>query len=323
MTDLKKHYALTILHDVSTASYFTNPKLYAIFILKRVELCVQFGNGVGAASTYSSYGLLLCAVLERYELGYRFGQLALQLADRPSDKPYAAKTILIHNCTIAHWKEALRERIPSFQKGYQLALETGDHEFAAASAFQLINFAFWCGENLDKIEETVELYQPAIEQFQQPGISFSYDQLRWVVLRLLGKAQKLSQFLSDDDRDAFRSADGARLANFELLMLMYACILSRWEEAIERANNLDRYRDAIVGTFMVPIAAFYSSLALLSNCAELAPLQKQQRLKQVATYQKKMKQWAARAPMNYGHKFHLVEAERHRVLGNRSEAIDQ
>ena len=323
MTDLKKRYALSILHDAGTASFFVSPELCAIFILKGVELCVQFGNGVGTALTYGSYGLLLCAV-ERYELGYRFGQLALQLAARPSNKRYAAKTILIHNCTIAHWKEALRERIPSFQKGYQLALETGDHEFAAASAFQSINFAFWGGENLDKVEETLELYQPAIDQFEQPGVSVLCDIVRWAVLRLLGKIEGMPRsIVSGGDRDAFRSADGVHLASFELIMLMYACILSQWKEAIERVNNLKQYRDAIVGTFVMPIATFYSSLALLSNCAELAPLQKQQRLKQVAMYQKKMKQWAARAPMNYGHKFHLVEAERHRVLGNKSEAIDQ
>jgi hypothetical protein len=35
-----------------------------------------------------------------------------------------------------------------------------------------------------------------------------------------------------------------------------------------------------------------------------------------------MKKWAHHAPMNHLHKFYLVEAERHRVLGQPIEAMD-
>ena len=42
----------------------------------------------------------------------------------------------------------------------------------------------------------------------------------------------------------------------------------------------------------------------------------------VETHQSTLQQWAQNAPMNYLHKWYLVEAERQRVLGNKAEAIE-
>jgi tetratricopeptide (TPR) repeat protein len=43
-------------------------------------------------------------------------------------------------------------------------------------------------------------------------------------------------------------------------------------------------------------------------------------LEKVAANQEKMKMWASYAPMNYLHKYYLVEAERARALGNYKDA---
>ena len=40
------------------------------------------------------------------------------------------------------------------------------------------------------------------------------------------------------------------------------------------------------------------------------------------THQSTLQQWAQNAPMNHLHKWYLVEAEKHRVLGNKAEAIE-
>jgi PAS domain S-box-containing protein len=45
-------------------------------------------------------------------------------------------------------------------------------------------------------------------------------------------------------------------------------------------------------------------------------------LASVETHQTTLHQWAQNAPMNYLHKWYLVEAERQRVLGNKAEAIE-
>jgi hypothetical protein len=58
---------------------------------------------------------------------------------------------------------------------------------------------------------------------------------------------------------------------------------------------------------------FYDALTRLAiypeSCAQVQP----ETLRKVAAHQKEMKHWAHYAPMNYLHKYYLVEAEKARV----------
>ncbi|MEG4959792.1 ATP-binding protein [Microcoleus sp. K4-B3] len=67
---------------------------------------------------------------------------------------------------------------------------------------------------------------------------------------------------------------------------------------------------------------FYDSLAHLATYAGAAPTERQQILKRVAASQKKLKEFAHHTPLNYQHKFDLVEAEWLRVLGQTAEAME-
>ncbi|MBE9184668.1 GAF domain-containing protein [Microcoleus sp. LEGE 07076] len=67
---------------------------------------------------------------------------------------------------------------------------------------------------------------------------------------------------------------------------------------------------------------FYDALAHLAIYAGAAPTERQQILKRVETSQKKLKELAQIAPMDYQHKLELVEAEWQRVLGQKAEAME-
>jgi class 3 adenylate cyclase/GAF domain-containing protein len=76
------------------------------------------------------------------------------------------------------------------------------------------------------------------------------------------------------------------------------------------------------GTPLELTYCLYHSLALLALFAESTKSEKEEILKKVTANQEKVNLWAQHAPMNYLHKYHLVEAERARVLGNDKEARD-
>ena len=66
---------------------------------------------------------------------------------------------------------------------------------------------------------------------------------------------------------------------------------------------------------------FYESLILLSlSSNDPDELSSQQEL--IAANQAKLAHWAKYAPMNYLHKWQLVEAEKSRVLGLKADAVD-
>ena len=72
-------------------------------------------------------------------------------------------------------------------------------------------------------------------------------------------------------------------------------------------------------TFIIVMHYLYNSLARLATYSESSDRVKSEILTKVASSQEKMKQWADYAPMNYLHKYHLVEAEKARVLGRLLE----
>jgi PAS domain S-box-containing protein len=67
---------------------------------------------------------------------------------------------------------------------------------------------------------------------------------------------------------------------------------------------------------------FYDALANLAIYVSATPTERKQILKRVLASQKKLKECAHRSPLNYQHKFELVEAEWLRVLGKKAEAME-
>jgi tetratricopeptide (TPR) repeat protein len=72
----------------------------------------------------------------------------------------------------------------------------------------------------------------------------------------------------------------------------------------------------------IPLYHFYNSLVHLALYSDAPKSEQKLILQKVKANQKKIKKWAQFAPMTHLHKFYLVEAERHRVLGENARAIE-
>jgi class 3 adenylate cyclase/GAF domain-containing protein len=97
-------------------------------------------------------------------------------------------------------------------------------------------------------------------------------------------------------------------------------LFEAYQEALANAAIAKPYLASAIGLIFVPVFYFYDSLIQLAVYSEPKNQQKSI-LKAVAANQKKLKKWADSGPMNYRHKFYLVEAERYRVLGQEYQAM--
>jgi PAS domain S-box-containing protein len=79
---------------------------------------------------------------------------------------------------------------------------------------------------------------------------------------------------------------------------------------------------AVSGGVHLPIFHFYAALTHLALFPTHPEIEQAGILAEVEIYQTTLKQWANYTPINYLHKWYLVEAERYRVLGNKAEAIE-
>jgi len=324
MDDRDKLAAMQILLNISAASYIAQPPLYLLIVFQQVNLSVKYGNTAASTYSYAAYGLILCGVVGDIALGYQFGQIALKLLEKLNAKELQAKIYVLVNSFIQHWHDHLRTTIQPLQESYLIGLEIGDLEFAAYSASQKTIHLYFTGEDLDNLEQNIELFIEAVIKIKRSNVVNYYQVLQQVVSQLkdIKKADKnlpenrVILELPEDTQDP----NGICYFYCHKMILCY--LFDEKSEAMVNTNIAKKYSEAMTALFFMTIFYFYDSLIHLAVYVDVTLAEQENILAQVTVNQEKMKNWADNAPMNHLHKFDLVEAEKYRVIGNKTEAID-
>jgi PAS domain S-box-containing protein len=327
MTDPNKLAAMRILSSAASAAYLCAPKLMPLLVFERVNLSVRYGNTALSAFGYAWYGLILCGILVDIEAGYQFGQLSLQLLERFNATDLRAKVLFMTYAFISHWRDRITDTMPALLTAYQSGLETGDVEYAAWAVVVHSYNRYWTGDNLREAEAGIRSLITAIAPLNQKNGSLYIQIYHQAILNLLGDASDPS-CLSGESYQVAKDIPAQVAANDRTgLFFSYLCqqhldyLFGNYAEAVENANAAKPYFDNCVALLPTVLHNFYDSLAQLAIYETATSSQRQQILKCIKANQKKLKKWGHHAPMNYQHKFLLVEAERYRVLEQKLEAI--
>ncbi|MDZ8109190.1 MAG: AAA family ATPase [Nostoc sp. DedQUE12a] len=348
--------AMQLLARMCASAYLAVPPLFLLIVLKMVDLLVEYGNMPLAPFAYAAYGIILCGVVLDIEAGYQFGQLALSLLG-PDTKPIQARTLFAVTNQINVWKTHLKNSLKPLQDCYQIGVEQGDLEFAGYAAMYFCAYSFAAGQPLTELQLHLTSYAQAVKQIKHSaGIDFV--EICWqTVLNLVeevpdsgmlsGQAYDEATRLSQMEQTNFH----AGLFYFYLNKLFLSYLFGDANQAMSALKNLDaceglpqgsesllqlaatdhalanavlaqEYLAAMTGAALVAMFRFYDSLCRLAVYSHTDTATQSQLLEQVVENQAKMQNWAHHAPMNYLHKWYLVEAERHRVLGEVMEAMD-
>jgi predicted ATPase/signal transduction histidine kinase/CheY-like chemotaxis protein/tRNA A-37 threonylcarbamoyl transferase component Bud32 len=328
MSDPHKLAAIKILASIFAPAYIAAPTLLPLVVCKQVDLSVQHGNAPVSPFAYANYGLLLCGVMGDIDSGYQFGQLALSLLSRFNTQEIKAKTITIVNIFIRPWKEHLRQTLEPLMSAYSIGIETGDLEWGAFGLLVNSYFAYYSGQELTAVEKEMAVNRDAIAKIKQKT-ALNYHEIFWqTVLNLLGKSESpchLRGKVYDEEIGLplyEQVNDKAAIAYTYLNKLLLCYWFENYSEAIENAAKEEQYLDAVVATPHLSLFHFYDSLVKLAVYPGVSQSEQGSILERVQANQEKMQKWAHHAPMNYLHKHYLVEAERHRVLGENVEAMD-
>lgn len=328
MTDPHKLAILKLLSSLFIAAYFGAPELVPLVICKQVNLSVQYGNASVSPFVYSLYGFLLCGIVRDIERGYQFGQLALSLLSKLNAKEVSTKTFQIVNALIRHWKEPVRKTLETFQTIYSSGLETGDLEYAAYGGFQYCFQSYLVGKQLTIVEREMATYWDAIKKIKQET-SLQYQEIHWqAVLNMMGKNQNPCIFRGEvyDEQKMLPIHQQAndqlaiQFLSFHKLLLCYW--FENFSQALENIVQVEKSFGAAAGQVISAIFYFYDSLVRLAVYADSPQLEQQGIASRVQANQEKMQKWAHHAPGNHLHRFYLVKAERHRVLGEKIAAME-
>ena len=317
--------AMSILASMRSAAFIRSPALFMLITCKAVNLSIKYGNAVWSSVFYAGYGFVLCGVVQDIEFGYEFGKLALGLAERLNTRGNA-RTLMFSNVHIMHWKVHLRNTIPMLVDAYQNGVKTGDFETAGYTAYYVCYYSFFAGEELTQLEQKTAVYSKAVDQIRRESPSNWLAILRQTILNLQDRPEDSSRLLSrlHHEEQALSHAiavkDGTAIQILYLHKVMLCYLFGEHHQAEQTAILARQHFEEVTAITVLPIFCFYHSLALLSLSLDASNSEKAAWLNCVNANQEKMQKWAEHAPMNYLHKFYLVEAEKARVLGQFLEA---
>ncbi|MGF1959966.1 MAG: AAA family ATPase [Aulosira sp. DedVER01a] len=328
MTDSYKIAALRLLVTVIPSVFVAAPHLCPLFIIKIIDLCVKYGNSPASAYGYVLYGLILCGVSSNLESAYRLGKLSLKLLDKINAKEFKAKIYAVYNFFVRQWNEHSRNTIEPFQEGIQSALETGDIELACRGATFYCNSIFFMGEPLDKVAQEQDKYFSLIQKYDQ---KFDIDYTRiWIqgVKNLksnLAQPELLAGDFFNEETDLnmlINTNNHMALFSYYLLKSQLYYLFKKSTLSLEYAKLAFPYTKSLAGMMHIAQTNFYYSLNLLASYNQVEPIQQEEYLSQVSANQQEMEKWVHHAPVNFQHKYQLVEAEKARILGQYEKAFD-
>jgi PAS domain S-box-containing protein len=326
MTEPNQLAAMRILSRIMGAAYLAAPNLMPLLVSKQVNLSIQYGNAFVSPFAYANFGLILCGLVGDIEAGYQFGQLALGLLSRSNSHSLKARTLNIVNNFIVHWKEHNGELLEPLLEAYQGGLETGDFEFAAYSAYNYCFQSFVVGKELRYVERETRTYSEAIRQIKHETALNWIQMLQQTVANLmecsLTPTRLVGEFYNEESNlpQLQVANDGNSIFKVYFNKLFLSCLFSKYAQAVETSALAESHLSYVTAQPLIPLYYLYDSLARLATYPQSNVQAQEEILKKVAVGQEKMKQWGHHAPMNCLHRYHLVEAEKARVLGQLLEA---
>ena len=328
MTDRKKIAIVQIIDTVIPATSICGSPLLYFLVALSVKLSIEFGNTESSILTYACYGIIACNMQQDVDTGVKFGQLALELVSKLDAKAVKPKLFDVLAYFILHRKSHLKETLPLVQQGYTIGLEVGNLEFAAYDVLVFCFNSFLCAQPLATLAQETRAYRSMLIQLKQLTVVNWCSIYLQMILNLL-TVRENPTLLSGEFFEETELISELELANDSLNLhglYLFKLILCFLFEEIELAHDYTikakQYLTAYIGSVNEPTFYFYDSLTELAGLS-LASYLTADCLQKVEENQTKLQQyWANHAPMNYQHKVDLVEAEKYRVLGQKTEAIE-
>ncbi|QMS86846.1 AAA family ATPase [Nostoc edaphicum CCNP1411] len=326
MDDIKALVALRIMASIAPAIHQTAPYLFPIIACEEVNLSLKYGNAPLSAPGYADFGIVL-NICNQLESGYEFGQLGLMLVDRLQAKSVQSMTLFKVGALNQFNKQHIRTSISLLQESHSLGLETGDFFHVLASMIFKLFYVYLSGtEVLEIILADIKAYESNYAKNQRL--------LNWsnIVSQTIKNLTEYSDYpdslIGEDCQEEellsalLQEKDELTLHIFFLSKLTLSYLFENFPAAVENGNQGEQYLDGGAGMLSVPVFYYYDSLSRLAVYPTAEPSQQEQLLLKVGENQEKLQFRAKFAPMNFQHKYDLVEAERHRVLGEKIAAIE-
>jgi predicted ATPase/signal transduction histidine kinase len=328
MTNAEKIAIMQVADSAANPAYLLGSLLQPLLILLLVKTSIQYGNNDVSAYGHVAYGSILLRFSANVKIAVQFGRIGYKIANTEAAKNYRARAFVSFGSHILHRIAHVRETLPILQEAYKVGLETGQLIPTGSAAFVWCYYNYFCGYPLGEITAQIREYKQQILNLNILTYG-NYVVLLWeLIIFLVGNPDQIELVFERVSNLGDFSQDALYLTMFHLFRAILKFLLGDVAESLLDIARAREHMRAIFCTVVEAILYFYEALILLSTVPDsisglsIHPLTNSESQQRIAENQTKLKQWAEYAPMNYLHKWQLVEAEKSRLLGLRAEAID-
>ncbi len=310
-----------IINLASDAVFHSRPDFLPHLVFKQIQITLKYGICPGASAAFALFGLILCGPVQDIETGVTFGRLAVKIIDQFDTAVFKAKTFLIVNNCIMHWKEQNRNGLDHFLTAYRSGLETGDLPFAAIAAHAYCYNALFTAMPLSELDKKMKFYDESITDIGQFAALTFHRCYYQTVENLLGKTTHPEKLCGPvfDYQDQLPELLEAQ--NRTAIFVLYFChiflgiYLGKTKKLGEDISKAREYQDGVVALIHNSMLNFYESLYLL-DCYKMVSESEKEKLKTtVQANQQALKTWADHAPSNHEYKYLLIEAKSQQLWG--------
>jgi PAS domain S-box-containing protein len=327
MTDPNK-LAIMRIHKMSAPAYITRPALLLLIILSETRLSIKYGNADESPNSYAAHAFVLCGLYREYDEGYRFATLALSLLETGDNSKIIPKTMVMIGGHVWHFRHHLKETLPYLKKGYEYGLKTGEFEMAGYDAqFYCIN-SYFAGVELQQLEKLIDFYGEAVRRFRAEIAASILAPFWQAIKNLLSTTGDpyvfAGEWFNQEEMVPVyeQKQNHGGLAAFYVNQMVLSYLFGNYEQALACSGLVEEHQSGMLAMFTQSVAIFYDSLIRLQLYPHRATLAQAQLLEKVSANQQVMKGLADSAPMNFLHKFYLVDAEQMRVAGEGMATLD-
>jgi predicted ATPase/GAF domain-containing protein len=324
MRDSRIKAADRIIQSVYSAAYLGRPRLFPLLVYRHVRHSLEHGNEDYSGGAYAAFGVMLSATA-RFGDAMQLGEIGLGLLRSCNADRLKAGAFMTYYSFIFPWKNHIRDTLPYYREGLDAGLAHGEFEYASYIMTFDSLARLHSGVSLTDLQAELERYGAKIESLGQERSIMLQNMLCQVAFALRHGPEgsnPLTGRFYDEAKQLPRCLEPLEenLVFHNYLAKMTLCIFLGDHEGLLACARRGRVylRNGGFANYLAGVFMTYESLAYLMTARKRGNAM----MRRVRRNQRQLKVWAKAAPMNFQHKYHLVEAERYRYLGDHERASE-
>lgn len=321
MEDEDRLNQMDLLMSLAAAAFFKSQNLFAVIVLKMVELSLKFGNAPFSSYAYGTYAVLLQSAFGDSLAAAAFGRLALRLNERFDRNDLKCKLHLLYGGFINHWVDDIRKNEKYLQDAYAIGLENGDLIYAGYALANRIFFLVTIGRPLAEIDEAIRGFLKFVRRSGDRDVEGDFIISLQAARNLRGETFTRDSF-SDDAYD--ENEHELQMQDGNPLTLLFYCLLQVRNRLIHRDLKeirkflrkgtavLEPGRAMMLGPEFVYLRGLCEAL-----CADAPRFARLYRLGHAI---RQFETWSARSPQTFRTRLLHLKAERARLSGDLEAA---